>query len=404
MKAPMASSLRRKMALQLGALGLLLAIFCGAGVYWMETARLDTFVEHLADEKARRLILSVTKDRDGSDVNTSEEDFIFTEITAPDGRVTRTSQQQNMPMVVQERLRTLLRSNADRHINFIHDARQYMFLSFVEAKSGMRFSGLFRVGDELSERLAGQVIGSALAAVGIVLGTTLILIPVIGRLERQVIRHAHDAIDANIDALSTLGGAIAKRDSDTDAHNYRVTMYVLRLAESLDLERDAICHLIRGAFLHDVGKIAIPDAILRKPGRLTAEEFAVMKSHVQHGLDIVAHSRWLAPAAEVIAGHHEKYDGSGYPHGLIGEQIPLAARLFAVADVFDALTSARPYKLALPLAEAKMMMSAERGHHFDPLILDRFLSLSDEMYEYFNTEDIHLVRRDFLSELARYFS
>ncbi|OIR00538.1 cyclic di-GMP phosphodiesterase response regulator RpfG [mine drainage metagenome] len=391
------------MALQLLGFGLLIAIFCGSGVYWMETARLDTFVEHLSEEQARDLILSSNKGTGGPDMNASGEDFVFNEILAPDGRVIRSFQQRDLPNAVQERLRNLLRSKTDQHVNFIHDVRQYMFLSFKDARSGMRFSGLFRVGDELSKRLTDQIIGSVLAAVGIVLGTTFILIPVIGRLERQVIYHARDATDANIDALATLGGAIAKRDSDTDAHNYRVTMYVLRLAEALDLDRDAICHLIRGAFLHDVGKIAIPDAILRKPGRLTDDEFAVMKSHVQHGLDIVSHSRWLAPAAEVIAGHHEKYDGSGYPYGLAGEQIPLAARLFAVADVFDALTSARPYKPALPLAEAKQILSIERGHHFDPFILDRFLSLADELHATFNTGDEHLIRKDFLSELAHYF-
>lgn len=98
-------------------------------------------------------------------------------------------------------------------------------------------------------------------------------------------------------------------------------------------------HLIRGAFLHDVGKIGIPDAILLKPGTLTEEEFAVMRTHVRRGLAIVGRSRWLAPASAVIGGHHEKFDGSGYPQGLSGEAIPLAARIFAVMDVFDAIRS-----------------------------------------------------------------
>jgi len=138
--------------------------------------------------------------------------------------------------------------------------------------------------------------------------------------------------------------------------------------------------LIKGAFIHDVGKIAIRDSILLKPGRLDADEFAEMKTHVSHGGDIVRQTEWLADAAEVVKYHHEKFDGSGYLTGLGGEDIPVIARIFAIADVFDALTSARPYKQPLSLERSVEILLEGRGTHFDPKLLDAFLAIAASLY------------------------
>jgi len=217
-------------------------------------------------------------------------------------------------------------------------------------------------------------------AVSLVLATSALLYPVLLRLLRRMHATSVELMEANLETLSVLGRASAKRDSDVDEHSHRVTLYSVRLGEAIGLAQASMRALIKGAFLHDVGKIGVPDAILRKPGPLTREEMAEMRLHVPHGRDIVARARWLADAAEVIGGHHERYDGGGYDGGLKGEEIPLTARVFAVADVFDALTSVRPYKEALPVARALEMMAAERGAHFDPAVLDAFIPLATELH------------------------
>jgi putative nucleotidyltransferase with HDIG domain len=188
-------------------------------------------------------------------------------------------------------------------------------------------------------------------------------------------------LEANLEILKVLGSAIAKRDSDTDAHNYRVTIYAVRLAEHVGLPVPEIQSLIKGAFLHDVGKIGIRDDVLLKPGRLTEDESAVMRQHVDHGVDIVCRAAWLQDALAVVASHHEQYDGAGYPRRMPGEEIPQAARIFAIVDVFDALLSARPYKEAMPLWRVVQTLQQGRGTHFDPYLLDRFLEIAPTLQE-----------------------
>jgi response regulator RpfG family c-di-GMP phosphodiesterase len=139
--------------------------------------------------------------------------------------------------------------------------------------------------------------------------------------------------------------------------------------------------LMLGAFLHDVGKIGIPDALLLKPGRLTAEEMTVMRTHVGLGLKIIGSSSWLQLARNVIEHHHERFDGAGYPRGLAGPDIPMEARLFAIVDVFDALTSERPYKRPMPLEEALVCLQEGAGGHFDPAMVEAFAGIAPGAYE-----------------------
>ena len=193
-------------------------------------------------------------------------------------------------------------------------------------------------------------------------------------------RFSQEVLKGNLEMASVLGTAIAKRDSDTGEHNYRVTLYAIRLGRSLGLDAIAMRRLILGAFLHDVGKIGISDNILLKPSQLNDEEFSTMRQHVMLGVEIIQQSEWLRGAREVIEGHHEKFDGSGYPHGMKGEAIPLNARIFAVVDVFDALTSRRPYKAPMPLDEALRIIEQGSGKHFDPKLVKRFARIAPALY------------------------
>ena len=249
---------------------------------------------------------------------------------------------------------------------------------------------------------------AALVAAGyvvlIVLATSVLLYPVILTLTRRLAGFSERLLAANLENLQVLGSAIAQRDSDTDAHNYRVTLYAVRLAEAAGLGADEIRALIKGAFLHDVGKIGIRDHILHKPGRLDEQEFAVMKTHVDHGLEIMQRSEWLADAADVVGAHHEKFDGSGYPRRLHGGDIPVAARIFAIADVFDALTSRRPYKEPFSFEESMQILEKGRGTHFDPALLDLFASMARDLHTRYGGREDEALRVELQQFVQRYFT
>lgn len=183
------------------------------------------------------------------------------------------------------------------------------------------------------------------------------------------------------EAILRLARAAEYRDPETGAHLVRMSRYTRLIAERLGLPAAEQDLLLEAAPMHDIGKIGIPDAVLLKPGRLTDDEFAVMKQHTAIGRDILHDSPapLLQCAAAIALAHHEKFDGSGYPQGLAGTAIPLYGRIVAVADVFDALTSERPYKMAWPLARAREFLRAEAGRHFDPDCVAAFLSAWDEV-------------------------
>ncbi|MGE7413991.1 HD domain-containing phosphohydrolase [Methylobacterium tarhaniae] len=175
--------------------------------------------------------------------------------------------------------------------------------------------------------------------------------------------------------------AVEYRDNDTGDHTWRVARYSQIMAEALGLDADLCRRVYLAAPLNDVGKVAIPDGVLLKPGRLDEEEFALIRTHAAIGKRILGGSNCelIGLAAEIAESHHERWDGRGYPQGLSGEAIPLAARIVAVADVFDALTSQRPYKAAMPLDEARACIEAESGRHFDPACVAAFLSRWDDI-------------------------
>ncbi len=276
----------------------------------------------------------------------------------------------------------------------------------IDRQGGVRgyARGVFAVSTDAVARMRRAVLQSVAIVVAIVCSVTLILYPVILRLVRRLADFSTQLLDANLETLAVLGSAIAKRDADTDAHNYRVSLYAARLGEAVGLGAEAMQGLIKGAFIHDVGKIGIPDAILLKPGRLDTEEVRVMQTHVGLGVDIVRRASWLRDSIPVVAAHHEQFAGGGYPAGVRAEEIPLPARIFAIADVFDALTSQRPYKKPLTFEETMKILATGRGVHFDPALLDLFAGIARELFEQYAGSEGDQLRRELVAVVGRYFS
>ena len=264
--------------------------------------------------------------------------------------------------------------------------------------------GMYAVSPAVVSEIVDRTVNGILIGIAVVVATLALLYPIILNLLSRVSRLTVNLLDSNLETLQVLGSAIAKRDSDTDAHNYRVTIFSVRLAEAAGLDQEAIQKLIKGAFLHDVGKIGVRDNILLKPGKLDEEEFEVMKTHVKHGLDIVSRSNWLHDAIDVVSFHHEKYSGvGGYDKGLEEESIPLNARIFAIADVFDALTSKRPYKDPFPYEESIEIMREGRGTHFDPALVDTFISIAQPLYDLLSGADDTVPKQELGKIIVEYF-
>jgi ribonuclease P protein subunit RPR2 len=180
--------------------------------------------------------------------------------------------------------------------------------------------------------------------------------------------------------VRALSNAVEARDAYTGKHAERVAAYGIEIARALGFPMPDAPEIEFGFLLHDIGKVAIPDAILFKPGPLTEKERVLMEQHPVIGGEIVSAVEFLGEAATVVRSHHERWDGRGYPDGLAGERIPLAARVFAVADVLDALTTDRPYRPASPLSHARRMIVAEAGKQFDPRVIEAFRSIDDQTF------------------------
>ncbi|MDH5446185.1 MAG: two-component system response regulator [Gammaproteobacteria bacterium] len=194
-------------------------------------------------------------------------------------------------------------------------------------------------------------------------------------LEQKVYERTRELDETRLEIIRRLGRAAEYRDNETGLHIIRMSQYsqILGLANGMtESEADM---LLNASPMHDIGKIGIPDQILLKPGKLTPEEWEIMKTHATIGAEILSghESELMTVAREIALAHHEKWDGSGYPHGKSGDEIPLVGRIVAVADVFDALTTTRPYKKAWPVEEAVEFIAANRGSHFDPKLVDLFM-------------------------------
>lgn len=197
------------------------------------------------------------------------------------------------------------------------------------------------------------------------------------RMLQQTMQQLEQSYDVTLEAL---GNALDLKDAETEGHSKRVTAYTLALGRAIGLNEPQLRVVGRGAFLHDIGKMAIPDAILRKPGKLTDEEREIMRTHSELGYRMIRKIPYLREAAEIVYAHQECFDGSGYPRGLRGEQIPIGARIFALADTLDAITSNRPYRKAATVAQARQEVLRCAGTQFDPAIVDVFVATPDSIW------------------------
>ncbi len=261
----------------------------------------------------------------------------------------------------------------------------------------------FAVAPEALAKIRAKAIKLAGAAIFIVMLTTGLLYPVVLSLLNRVSSLSAKLFESNLEMLKVLGNAVAKRDSDTDSHNYRVTIISVKLAEHLQLPKPKIQQLIKGAFLHDVGKIGIEDEILHKPGRLDKDEFTIMKNHVPYGIDIVSKAEWIKEAIDIVGYHHEKYDGTGYGKGLKGDQIPEITRIFSIADVFDALTCHRPYKEPFSFEKTMDILIAGRGNHFDPVYVDAFEQIAFPLFDTYARREDDRLKTELTALLKEYF-
>jgi putative nucleotidyltransferase with HDIG domain len=196
--------------------------------------------------------------------------------------------------------------------------------------------------------------------------------------------------------LEALGDALGLKGGTTGGHSKRVTAFTICIARAMGMEKQEIAVIARGAFLHDIGKLAIPDVILRKPGRLTPEEINVMREHCYRGYQMLKKIPFLSAACEIVYAHHEKFDGTGYPRGLEGERIPLGARIVAVANTLDSITTDLPYRRAQSLDAARAEIRRCSGTQFDPNIVETLLRMPDHIWED--------MRREINEQIYRYTS
>jgi len=207
------------------------------------------------------------------------------------------------------------------------------------------------------------------------------------RARTEMLRQAMDELEHSYDVtLEALGDALDLKDSETEGHSKRVTAYTIALARAMGISPAEIKVIARGAFLHDIGKMAIPDQILRKPGTLGAEEQQVMREHCTFGYQMLRKIPFLSEAAEIVFAHQEHYDGSGYPSGSRGSQIPIGARIFAIADTLDAITSDRPYRKARNFDAARGEILRCSGTQFDPAVVEVFLKIPNELWHELRSE------------------
>ncbi len=215
---------------------------------------------------------------------------------------------------------------------------------------------------------------------------------------RQTMSDLERSYDITLEAL---GDALDLKDAETEGHSKRVTAFTIAMARAMGMSAERIRVIARGAFLHDIGKMAIPDAILRKPGALNESETMIMREHCFRGYQMLRKIPFLSEASEIVYSHQEHFNGSGYPRGLKGEEIPLGARLFAVADTLDAITSDRPYRAAQTIAAAREEIKRHSGTQFDPQVVDIFLKMPDSIWDDLRREiNSHARRYTYTSSLT----
>lgn len=411
--------LKKSIATRLLAAWALLSIVLGIGSYYFESKQIDAFVFSLAAQAAKHFnnpenevafLGNLDQHRSVVERFLKDSRFVGIRLFGSNKKLELETWKTDASRLQSriEKHRHTFPNDGGSHYNKIIDGGNLFVqivipLSSTDKKIYGYFEGIYEVDSITVATLEHRIIISLLIVVLAIGITSLVLYPVILSLNREAINLSDELLQSNLELLQSLGSAIAKRDSDTDAHNYRVTLYAIRLAKTMGRSNADIESLIVGAFLHDVGKIGIADQILLNSGKLTHDEVEIMKTHVIHGKEIIQHSNWLKCAHDVVLFHHERFDGTGYPQGLMGKNIPINARLFAVVDVFDALTSKRPYKHPLSFSESMNILHAESGSHFDPDIIAAFERIAPFLYEEFCHADLSYLQRVLKESLTKYF-
>ena len=411
--------LRRILARKLSAAAIVIGFVAGGAAYLLETYRAEqTALEHAADgarhfeSPAMQMAIDAKAPVQHDALNRLLDRTRFVGIRVFNrNRALIHETWQAIPAVLIDAARSRQREWPGRgqsHQNWIEVAGERLIQVILPlfGKDGTLvgyLEGVSRLDQQTLNLQREQVRNGALTAAVSVLVTAILVYPLLLAMLRRSSELSRRLLDSNLGLLHSLGNAVAKRDSDTDVHNYRVTFYAVALAEAMGQPKQDISALVTGAFLHDVGKIGIPDRILLKPGKLTTDEFEVMKTHALLGTEIVADNPWLEGAALTIRHHHERFDGTGYPDRLRGNAIPRIARIFAVVDVFDALTSERPYKKSMTLAEALAIIETASVGHFDPEVVAVFSKIAPDLYaRAAEAEDAEL-RQEMRKVLSRYF-
>lgn len=420
-------TVRKRLIGRLALIAALLAAVSGAAASFLEVREVDDFVLSLVAEESEAIIQHVSflnaDDRDTYEaVRTQVAHHLSTEhVTTGQFSVLKLYNRHKRKIIeashpeaegLAEAIERMTRGEtlADSVTYQKHMIGPAMYIQvfaplvFASGETIGYLEGIHRVAPETMLTIRRRPALAVLLVAVIVFATTLAVYPVILMLNRDMVRLQADLAESNIWMLEMLGNAVAKRDRDTSTHNYRVALYAVSLAEAAGMDRDEIRDLMKGAFLHDVGKIGVADSILHKPSQLTKQELQAMQTHVQHGLEIIGRYAWLRGALDVIRYHHEKYDGTGYLAGLKGRDIPLGARIFTIVDVFDALTTKRPYKEAASLEETLRTMLLERGSRFDPDLLDVFIRIAPGVYTAVALADEDRLTADVEELRRKYFS
>ncbi|MGZ8172105.1 MULTISPECIES: HD-GYP domain-containing protein [Methylobacter] len=413
--------IHRKILIRLFLGWLFLSVAVGGGILWLEVNRIQQFVHELALRESatfsgesahnlERLDFAARQHLAELAQQLVEQHFLVVELYDRNKQLQLETIRQGQENAEQdiERYRHRFPQVGDFSHEFHFIRGELLLVILVPLKDVQNsltgyFEGIYQVDRETLDSIKDDLLRTLLFVTLGITFTTLLMYPIILTLNRGLIKLSGDLLKGNLELMNVLGCAIAERDSDTNSHNYRVTFYALRLGEAIGLAREDIHDLIAGAFLHDVGKIGIRDPILLKPGKLTPEEFEVMKTHVSLGVAILSKSSWLSGARGVVEFHHEKYDGTGYPQGLRAEAIPLNARIFAIADVFDALTSKRPYKESWSAVDAIAALKRDSGSHFDPQLVKIFVMLAPDLYQKISGIEAHRLEVMLQHLIAPYF-
>ncbi|MFZ3065002.1 MAG: HD domain-containing phosphohydrolase [Nitrospirota bacterium] len=423
LRLPLTDNIHKRVIKRLLLVWILLSIIIGAIVYFVEIEKIDDFVVDLAIQESELFAndfhtyfhnpepANYNNLKNKIHEHISNMRFITIELYDIDKKKMLAEALPKSRAIIEElekKKHDFLMADKVNYMKQYLDSQMYLKI-FVPIKDHEDskvigyFEGNYKIDPKIFADIKNRVVWSVGGVIIAMFATTLILYPVIIALNKDIINFSVDLSKANIEMLKALGEAIAKRDHDTNIHNYRVTIYSVRLAETIGLEKERIQSLIKGAFLHDLGKIGISDNILLKPGKLTEEEFNIMKVHVHIGLEIVNNYKWLIDAEDIVQYHHERFNGSGYI-GLKEREIPINARIFTIADYFDALTSKRPYKEPYSFEKSLQILREGNKTVFDPELLNAFLEIIPNLYTEVKTTETYIIENTLNSLINKYFN